>query len=166
MVNGENAAGGVGITPKTADEIFGMGVDVITLGNHTYRHAAIYEYLDARPRDRAADQLPAQPAGARLVRGEERDGSRLGVVNVSGRIYFVEAGRPAFAEVDAALHALEEKADHVLVDVHAEATSEKIGMGWCPWMGASPPSWGPIRTFRPPTPASSRAGPPTSPTSG
>jgi 2',3'-cyclic-nucleotide 2'-phosphodiesterase len=128
VVNGENAAGGVGITPKTADEIFGMGVDVITLGNHTYRHAEIYEYLDARPEIvRPANFLRSQPGHGWCV--VERDGVRLGVVNVSGNL-FMKAGRPAFAEVDAALHALEDKADHVLVDVHAEATSEKIGMGW------------------------------------
>ena len=128
VVNGENAAGGVGITPKTADEIFGMGVDVITLGNHTYRHAEIYEYLDARPEIvRPANFLRSQPGHGWCV--VERDGVRLGVVNVSGNL-FMNAGRPAFAEVDAALHALEGKADHVLVDVHAEATSEKIGMGW------------------------------------
>jgi 2',3'-cyclic-nucleotide 2'-phosphodiesterase len=128
VVNGENAAGGVGITPKTADEIFGRGVDVITLGNHTYRHADIYEYLDARPEIvRPANFLRSQPGHGWCV--VERDGLRLGVVNVSGNL-FMKAGRPAFAEVDAALHALEGKADHVLVDVHAEATSEKIGMGW------------------------------------
>jgi 2',3'-cyclic-nucleotide 2'-phosphodiesterase len=128
VVNGENAAGGVGITPKTADEIFGMGVDVITLGNHTYRHAEIYEYLDARPEIlRPANFLRSQPGHGWCV--VERGGVRLGVVNVSGNL-FMKAGRPAFAEVDAALHALEGKADHVLVDVHAEATSEKIGMGW------------------------------------
>jgi 2',3'-cyclic-nucleotide 2'-phosphodiesterase len=128
VVNGENAAGGVGITPKTADEIFARGVDVITLGNHTYRHAEIYEYLDARPEIvRPANFLRSQPGHGWCV--VERDGVRLGVVNVSGNL-FMNAGRPAFAEVDAALHALEGKADHVLVDVHAEATSEKIGMGW------------------------------------
>jgi 2',3'-cyclic-nucleotide 2'-phosphodiesterase len=128
VVNGENAAGGVGITPKTADGIFGRGVDVITLGNHTYRHADIYEYLDARPEIvRPANFLRSQPGHGWCV--VERDGVRLGVVNVSGNL-FMKAGRPAFAEVDAALHALEGKADHVLVDVHAEATSEKIGMGW------------------------------------
>jgi metallophosphoesterase (TIGR00282 family) len=126
VVNGENAAGGVGITPKTADEIFGMGVDVITLGNHTYRHAEIYEYLDARPEIvRPANFLRSQPGHGWCV--VEHDGVRLGVVNVSGNL-FMKAGRPAFAEVDAALHALEDKADHVLVDVHAEATSEKAAL--------------------------------------
>src|SRR4051794_1751425 len=128
VVNGENAAGGVGITPKTADEIFGMGVDVITLGNHTYRHADVYAYLDERDEIlRPANFLRSQPGHGWCV--VERDGVRLGVVNVSGNL-FMKAGRPMFAEVDAALHALEDKADHVLVDVHAEATSEKVGMGW------------------------------------
>jgi metallophosphoesterase (TIGR00282 family) len=128
VVNGENAAGGVGITPKTADEIFGIGVDVITLGNHTYRHAEIYDYLDAHDEIlRPVNFLRSQPGHGSCV--VERDGMRLGVVNVSGNL-FIKAGRPAFAEVDAALHTLEGKADHVLVDVHAEATSEKIGMGW------------------------------------
>jgi 2',3'-cyclic-nucleotide 2'-phosphodiesterase len=128
VVNGENAAGGVGITPKTADEIFGMGVDVITLGNHTYRHAEIYDYLDARDEIlRPVNFLRSQPGHGWCV--VEREGVRLGVVNVSGNL-FMKAGRPAFAEADAALHALDGKADHVLVDVHAEATSEKIGMGW------------------------------------
>jgi 2',3'-cyclic-nucleotide 2'-phosphodiesterase len=128
VVNGENVAGGVGITPKTADDLFALGVDVITLGNHTYRHSEIYEYLDARPEIlRPANFLRSQPGHGWCV--VERDGVRLGVVNVSGNL-FMQAGRPAFAEVDAALHALEGQADHLLVDVHAEATSEKVGMGW------------------------------------
>jgi 2',3'-cyclic-nucleotide 2'-phosphodiesterase len=128
VVNGENAAGGVGITPKTADEIFGMGVDVITLGNHTYRHSDVYGYLDERDEIvRPANFLRSQPGHGWVV--VEKGDVRLGVVNVSGNL-FMNAGRPMFAEVDAALHALSEKADHVLVDVHAEATSEKVGMGW------------------------------------
>ena len=66
VVNGENVAGGLGITPKIADELFAAGVDVITLGNHAYRHREIYPYLDAHERDPAPGELPAQPAGARL----------------------------------------------------------------------------------------------------
>ena len=75
VVNGENAAGGLGITPKIADEMFAAGVDAITLGNHTYHRREIYPYL-AQPRsDRAAGQLPAQPARARRLRGRARRGS-------------------------------------------------------------------------------------------
>ncbi len=128
VVNGENTAGGVGITPKIADEMFAAGIDVITLGNHTYRHREIYPYLDAHePILRPANFLRSQPGHGWCV--VERDGVTLGVVSLSGNL-FMNAGRPAFAEADAAMHALRDQADHVLVDMHAEATSEKVGMGW------------------------------------
>jgi metallophosphoesterase (TIGR00282 family) len=128
VVNGENAAGGVGITPKNADQMFRAGVDVITLGNHTYRHREIYAYLDSEERIlRPVNFLRNQPGHGWCV--VSHDGVRLGVVSVSGNL-FMNAGRPAFTEVDAALHALKGSVDHVLVDVHAEATSEKVGMGW------------------------------------
>ncbi|MGH2893336.1 MAG: TIGR00282 family metallophosphoesterase [Solirubrobacteraceae bacterium] len=128
VVNGENVAGGLGITPKIADQLFNAGVDVITLGNHTYRQREIYEYLDARKEIlRPANFLRSQPGHGWCV--VERDGVSLGVVSLSGNL-FMDAGRPAFAEADAAVHALRDRADHILVDMHAEATSEKIGMGW------------------------------------
>jgi metallophosphoesterase (TIGR00282 family) len=128
VVNGENAAGGLGITPKNADQLFEAGVDVITLGNHTYKHREIYEYLDAVDRIiRPTNFLRSQPGHGSCV--VERGGVRLAVVSVSGNL-FMNAGRPAFTEVDAALAALRDSADHVLVDIHAEATSEKVGMGW------------------------------------
>lgn len=128
VVNGENAANGVGITPKIADAFFAAGVDAITLGNHAYRQREIYPYLDAQERIlRPANFLKSQPGHGWCV--VERDGVRLGVVNLSGNLY-MRAGHPAFSHADAALHALRGKADHVLVDMHAEATSEKIAMGW------------------------------------
>jgi 2',3'-cyclic-nucleotide 2'-phosphodiesterase len=128
VVNAENVAGGLGITPKIADELLGAGVDVITLGNHAYHRKEIYPYLDAQERIvRPANYLRSQPGhGWAIV---ERDGARLGVVNLSGNLY-LRAGRPAFVEIDAVLGHLDGKVDHVLVDMHAEATSEKIGMGW------------------------------------
>jgi 2',3'-cyclic-nucleotide 2'-phosphodiesterase len=128
VVNGENMAGGIGITPKNADDLFAAGVDVITLGNHTYRHREIYPYLDSQERIlRPANFLRNQPGHGWCVVSHQD--VRLGVVSVSGNL-FMDAGRPAFAEVDAALYALKGSVDHVLVDVHAEATSEKVGMGW------------------------------------
>jgi metallophosphoesterase (TIGR00282 family) len=128
VVNGENVAGGMGITPKAADQIFDAGVDVITLGNHTYRQRDIYGYLDDRREIlRPANFLRSQPGHGWCV--VERDEVRLGVVSLSGNL-FMDAGRPVFAEADAAVHALKDEADHVLVDMHAEATSEKVGMGW------------------------------------
>ena len=128
VVNGENAAGGVGITPRVADELFAQGADAITLGNHTYKHAEIYPYLDEHPAIvRPANFLRSQPGRGTCV--VERDGVRLGVINLSGNLY-MKAARAAFPEADSALDRLEGQVDHVLVDMHAEATSEKIGMGW------------------------------------
>ncbi|MDQ6608073.1 MAG: YmdB family metallophosphoesterase [Actinomycetota bacterium] len=128
VVNGENVAGGLGITPKIARELFAAEVDVITLGNHTYRHREIYPYLDEEDRIlRPANFLRSQPGHGWCV--VSRDGVRLGVVSLSGNL-FMNAGRPVFSEADAALHALKGKVDHLLVDMHAEATSEKVGMGW------------------------------------
>src|ERR687896_480210 len=127
IVNGENAAGGIGITPKEADELFAAGADVITLGNHTYRHREIWPYLDAQERIvRPANYLRSQPGrGACVV---ERNGASLGVVNLSGNLY-MQAGSPALVTIDDALREVE-GADHVVVDMHAEATSEKVALGW------------------------------------
>jgi 2',3'-cyclic-nucleotide 2'-phosphodiesterase len=128
VVNGENVAGGLGITEKIARELFAAGIDVITLGNHTYRHREVYGYLDREERIlRPANFLRSQPGhGSCIVRHGD---VRLGVVSLSGNLY-MNAGRPAFSEIDAVLHALKGQVDHVLVDMHAEATSEKVGMGW------------------------------------
>src|SRR5579859_7970391 len=83
VVNGENAAGGVGITPKIAREMLAAGVDVITLGNHTYRHREIYPYLDEQERIlRPFNYLKSQPGHGLCV--VERNGVRLGVVSLSG----------------------------------------------------------------------------------
>jgi metallophosphoesterase (TIGR00282 family) len=127
VVNAENIAGGLGITPKIADELLAAGVDAITLGNHTYRRREIYPYLDNQPRIlRPANFLRSQPGHGTCV--VEHDGLRLGVVNISGNLH-MRAGRSAFTEIEPALRELGE-VDHVLVDVHAEATSEKVAMGW------------------------------------
>jgi metallophosphoesterase (TIGR00282 family) len=127
VVNGENAAGGLGITPKIADQIFAADVDAITLGNHTYHRREIYPYLDSQPRIvRPANFLRSQPGHGTCV--VERNGVSLGVVNLSGNLY-LRAGRSAFTEIEAALGELG-AVDHILVDVHAEATSEKVAMGW------------------------------------
>ncbi|HTZ87971.1 MAG TPA: TIGR00282 family metallophosphoesterase [Solirubrobacteraceae bacterium] len=127
VVNAENIAGGLGITPKIAQELLGNGVDAITLGNHTYRRKEIYGYLDSEPRIlRPANFLKSQPGHGTCV--VQREGVRLGVVNMSGNLY-LKAGRSAFTEIEPALAALGD-VDHVLVDMHAEATSEKVAMGW------------------------------------
>jgi 2',3'-cyclic-nucleotide 2'-phosphodiesterase len=128
VANGENAAGGVGITEKTARELLDYGVDAITLGNHAYRHRDVYEYLDRERRIvRPANYPKGSPGRGHTV--VERDGFRLAVVNLSGSV-FLDAARSPFSEADAALSELRGKADAVLVDFHAELTSEKVAMGW------------------------------------
>jgi len=128
VANGENAAGGVGITERTALELLGAGVDAITLGNHAYRHREVYDFLDGDQRVvRPANYPKGSPGRGHTV--VEKEGRRLGLVNLSGSL-FLEAARSPFAEVDAALGDLRGRADHVLVDFHAEATSEKVAMGW------------------------------------
>jgi metallophosphoesterase (TIGR00282 family) len=127
VVNGENASGGIGITPKHADELFSAGADVITLGNHTYRHRELWPYLQERREIiRPANFLPSQPGrGSVLI---ERDGVTLGVVNLAGNLYMSHAA-PALLAADDALQEVKE-ADYLLVDMHAEATSEKVALGW------------------------------------
>jgi metallophosphoesterase (TIGR00282 family) len=127
VVNGENAAGGLGITPKIADQLFAAGVDAITLGNHTYHRREIYPYLASHDRIvRPANFLRSQPGKGVCV--VEHGGTRLGVVNLSGNLY-LRAGRSAFTEIEVALNEIG-AVEHILVDVHAEATSEKVAMGW------------------------------------
>ena len=127
VVNAENSAGGLGVTPKIADELLAAGVDAITLGNHTYHRREIYAYLESEPRIvRPANFLRSQPGHGTCV--VERDGVRLGVINLSCNLY-LRAGRSAFTEIEVALADLG-SVEHIIVDMHAEATSEKVAMGW------------------------------------
>jgi metallophosphoesterase (TIGR00282 family) len=128
VVNGENVAGGLGITPKAANQLLAGGVDAITLGNHAYHRREIYPYLDSEPRIvRPANYLRGQP-GRGVCAVSSTTGLRLGVINLSGSLY-LRTGRSAFIEIEAALKELGE-VDHILVDMHAEATSEKVALGW------------------------------------
>jgi 2',3'-cyclic-nucleotide 2'-phosphodiesterase len=128
VVNGENAAGGVGITEKTARELLDIGADAITLGNHAYRHREVYGFLDREDRIvRPANYPKGSPGRGQAV--VEAGGVRLGVINLSGQLYLA-AVRSPFAEADAQLADLRGRADAVLVDIHAEATSEKVALGW------------------------------------
>jgi 2',3'-cyclic-nucleotide 2'-phosphodiesterase len=128
VVNGENAAGGVGITEKTARELLELGADAITLGNHAYRHREVYGFLDREQRVvRPANYPKGSPGRGHTV--VEQGGRRLGVINLSGQV-FLTAVRSPFAEADALLAELRDRATHLVVDMHAEATSEKVAMGW------------------------------------
>lgn len=128
VVNGENSAGGMGITEKTAIEIFETGADVITLGNHTYRHREAYEYLDRADRViRPANYRRGNPGKGVVV--VERGGQRIAVLNLSGTVG-LRAARSPFDEAEIRLDELEGEADAVVVDFHAEVTSEKVAFGW------------------------------------
>jgi len=126
VVNGENSAGGVGITEKTAGALFELGADVLTTGNHVYRHREAYGFLDSAERVvRPANYPHANPGRGHVV--VEAGGMRVGVVNLSGAVG-LQVARSPFHEVDAILERIE--ADAVLVDFHAEVSSEKVAMGW------------------------------------
>jgi 2',3'-cyclic-nucleotide 2'-phosphodiesterase len=128
IANGENSAGGVGITERTGNEMFEIGIDVITTGNHVYRHREAYEFLDRSDRVvRPANYPTGNPGrGATTV---EAGGKRVAVLNLSGAVQ-LRVARSPFAEADAQLAKLEGEADTVIVDFHAEVTSEKVAMGW------------------------------------
>lgn len=126
IVNGENAAGGVGITPDIADEIFAAGAQAITLGNHAFNKRDIVPYLDGgKPIVRPAN-MPGEVPGKGLCL-IERDGVSLAVMNLCGRVFMDQYGDP-FAESNRLLEGL--GTPHRFVDFHAEATSEKIAMGY------------------------------------
>jgi metallophosphoesterase (TIGR00282 family) len=128
VVNGENVAGGLGITERTAREMLDAGVDAITLGNHAYKHREVYEYLDREERIvRPANYPKGNPGRGTCV---VRNGNlALGVANLSGTV-FLDAARSPFAEADALVADLRDRSTHSIFDFHAEATSEKVAMGW------------------------------------
>jgi hypothetical protein len=127
-VNGENSAGGLGITPGTADDLLGMGCNAITLGNHAYRRREVYEYLDsAECVVRPANFMHGSPGRGHAIL--EAAGMRVCVANLIGSLG-LRAARSPFAEADALLERLAGSVDAFVVDFHAEVTSEKVAMGW------------------------------------
>lgn len=128
VANGENAANGFGITPANAREIFQAGVNVITTGNHVFDRREIIEHLDQMPMlIRPANIAAGAPgSGCCIV---EAAGKKVAVINLVGRVFMKPADCP-FRTVDNLLEGLGgNSADHILVDFHAEATSEKMAMG-------------------------------------
>jgi 2',3'-cyclic-nucleotide 2'-phosphodiesterase len=126
VVNGENSAGGVGITPEIAEEIYRAGADAITLGNHAFNKSQIFSYLDSNKPIVRPSNMPQGVPGRGLVT-VEKEGVRLAVLNLCGRVYMDPYDDP-FGEVDRLLQGVD--TPHRLIDFHAEATSEKIAMGW------------------------------------
>jgi metallophosphoesterase (TIGR00282 family) len=127
VVNGENVADGAGITPKLAERLLAAGADVITLGNHVWRRGEIGGYLSQAERVIRPANLAAASPGRGLTVMPTADGTPVAVINLMGTI-FLEVATGPFEVVDALVDEARAQAKHVVVDFHAEATSEKIAL--------------------------------------
>jgi len=129
IANGENSAGGNGITREVAREILSCGVDVITMGNHVWNQKESYTYIEKENRIIRPGNYPPGTPGRGSCIFKARNGIDVGVVNISGRVFMQELDCP-FRKADELVNGLKDKADIVFVDFHAEASSEKVAMGW------------------------------------
>jgi 2',3'-cyclic-nucleotide 2'-phosphodiesterase len=129
IANGENVAAGNGITAALAKTLLGTGIDAITLGDHVWDQRGWEDDIDDLPTVCRPANLPATCPGARYVIVEVK-GFKLGVFTVLGRTFMGMKAECPFLAADAVLKELEGKVDGVLVEIHAEATSEKIALGW------------------------------------
>jgi len=121
--NGENAAGGLGLTPSTAEELFDSGIDVITTGNHIWAYKEIIPYFDSEPPLlRPLNYPPTNPGRGYLLK------NNILIVNLVGRVFIGNFDCP-FRAMDQLLAEFEHKSMPIIVDFHAEATSEKVAMG-------------------------------------
>ncbi|MGM0437570.1 MAG: TIGR00282 family metallophosphoesterase [Bacillota bacterium] len=124
IANGENAAGGFGITEKVANELFDYGIDILTMGNHTWNNKDIYNFIDEEKRlIRPLNYMPGVPGrGWTII---EKMGYKIAVVNLIGQIYMQEANSPVMI-FDNYFSKIKETADFIIIDFHAEATGEKL----------------------------------------
>jgi len=129
IANGENSASGFGITPRIAEELFQCGVEVITGGNHSWDRKEIYDFLPHEPRLlRPANFAEGNP-GSGLYVGTAKNGVKYAVLNFQGRVFLAPNDDP-FTKADTELAKLPADVEFVLVDIHAETTSEKVAFGW------------------------------------
>jgi metallophosphoesterase (TIGR00282 family) len=126
-VNGENLADGVGITPRLADRVLGAGADVITLGNHAFRRTEIGPYLESSERVVRPANVSAFSPGRGLAVVATETGTSLAVINVLGSL-FLHPATSMFEVIDELVESALSETPVILVDVHAEATSEKIAL--------------------------------------
>ncbi len=129
ICNGENSAGGFGLTQDSARSLFAAGVDVLTGGNHLWDRKEALEYLGSEMRLVRPANLPPGTPGQGWAVYRASDGTPVGVVNLLGRVFMKEAECP-FRTADAALAALKDRCKVVFVDLHAETTAEKVALGW------------------------------------
>ena len=124
VANGENAAGGIGLTPETAQELFQAGVDVITSGNHIWHHKEIIPYIENEPRVlRPLNMPPGVPGRGYLIT------EKAMVVSLMGRVFVGHFDCP-FRAMDCLLEEVNPRPQVILVDFHGEATAEKVALGW------------------------------------
>jgi metallophosphoesterase (TIGR00282 family) len=128
IANAENAAGGFGITPSIAEDLFSLGIDVLTTGNHVWDKRELYDYLNRQPRLLRPANYPEAP-GHGLVTVKARNGVECSVINLQGRTYMPSTDCP-FRKADSLLSQIDPAVTVKFVDFHAEVTSEKIALGW------------------------------------
>jgi metallophosphoesterase (TIGR00282 family) len=129
IANAENAAAGFGLTRDIGETLLEWGIDVMTSGNHIWDKKEVLEYIGVEPRLLRPANYPAGVPGRGSCIAQTRDGRSVGVINVMGRVFMAPLDDP-FAVVLREIDAVRHRARVILVDVHAEATSEKIAMGW------------------------------------
>ena len=127
IANGENAADGLGITPKLSDALLRSGVDVITLGNHVWRRREIIPYLSGTDRVIRPANLAASSPGRGSTVVAAGNGTRVGVINLLGDLFMSPAVTP-FEQVDGLVEEVKRETPIVVVDFHGEATSEKVAL--------------------------------------
>jgi len=128
IVNGENSAGGLGITPETCEELLHYGIDVITTGNHIWDKKEILPYIDTQEKLlRPLNYPPGVPGYGSILLNNNHQ--KWAVINLSGRVFMSPLDCP-FQAVDKELEILRKETNIILIDFHAEATSEKIAFGW------------------------------------
>ncbi|HEV7857046.1 MAG TPA: TIGR00282 family metallophosphoesterase [Pyrinomonadaceae bacterium] len=128
VMNAENVAGGFSITPPLAEELFAAGIDVMTSGNHIYDKRDVIPYIERQPRLLRPANYPPNSPGKGMWVGDVR-GVSVAVINLIGRVFMQPSDDP-FRAVDELLKELTPDVKVRLVDMHAEATSEKAAMGW------------------------------------
>jgi metallophosphoesterase (TIGR00282 family) len=129
VANGENAAGGMGITPSIATEMLDRGVDILTSGNHIWAKKEIVPFLDDEPRILRPANYPPKVPGRGSGIFHSSNGEKVGVLNLEGRVFMKTLDCP-FRVGEKEVELLRKETNIILVDFHAEATSEKMAMGW------------------------------------
>jgi 2',3'-cyclic-nucleotide 2'-phosphodiesterase len=129
IANGENSASGFGITPRLAQELLEAGIEVLTGGNHSWDRKEILEFMPHEPRLLRPANYPQGAPGNGLYTGTAKNGVKYAVLNLQGRVFLPPIDDP-FRKAESELAKLPEDLAFVLVDMHAEATSEKLAMGY------------------------------------